>query len=464
MRPRAYRRAAAKKRLTDQWQKLPILRARRRCRTACRASSPKFAGFSRSRSDCSSDGARELQPAGIRAGRTPRRVDHIGNWAGRVGAWTSDILLLLFGLSSYWLIVLLARRIIANYRRITQTGGARVDEDAPKDRTWLAEAFAFVLVLLASDGIEALRMWSLKVQLPRAPGGVVGEAIARHVSHALGFTGATLFLLIALAIGLSLYFRFSWLSVCEKARRRHHDRDHRRADCAAKRGATASSARRRRRSAKARSCAARVKIEDHEPVDDRAAASRRPRNPSASRRKSRCRSSRTCRAIPRCRRSRLLDAAPEVKETISADTLEYTSRLIEKKLKDFGVEVSVVAAYPGPVVTRYEIEPATGVKGSQIVGLGEGSRALAVARVDSRRRDDSGQEFHGARIAEPAPPDGQALRDSRLRGLRERRLAADDGPRQGHRRQVRSAPISRRCRTCWSRARRARASRSASTR
>ena len=46
-----------------------------------------------------------------------------------------------------------------------------------------------------------------------------------------------------------------------------------------------------------------------------------------------------------------------------------TSRLIEKKLKDFGVEVRVVAASPGPVITRYEIEPATGVKGSQIVNL-----------------------------------------------------------------------------------------------
>lgn len=67
-----------------------------------------------------------------------------------------------------------------------------------------------------SDGIEALRMWSLKVQVPRAPGGVIGEAVAHGVSHALGFTGATLFLLIALAIGLSLYFNFSWLSVCEK--------------------------------------------------------------------------------------------------------------------------------------------------------------------------------------------------------------------------------------------------------
>jgi len=78
----------------------------------------------------------------------------------------------------------------------------------------------------------------------------------------------------------------------------------------------------------------------------------------------------------------LLDAAPEVKETISADTLEYTSRLIEKKLKDFGVEVNVVAAYPGPVVTRYEIEPATGVKGSQIVGLAKDlARSLSLVSI-----------------------------------------------------------------------------------
>ena len=146
------------------------------------------------------------------------QVDQIANWAGRVGAWTADILLLLFGLSAYWWVVLLVRQIIANYRRITNHEAADADEAPSKDRTWLAEAFAFVLVLAASDGLEALRMWSLKVQMPRqyASGGVVGEAVAHGVSHALGFTGATLFLLVALAIGLSLYFNFSWLSVCEK--------------------------------------------------------------------------------------------------------------------------------------------------------------------------------------------------------------------------------------------------------
>ena len=65
----------------------------------------------------------------------------------------------------------------------------------------------------------------------------------------------------------------------------------------------------------------------------------------------------------------LLDGAQLRHETVAPETLEMTSRMIEKKLKDFGVEVRVVLAQPGPVITRYEIEPATGVKGSQIVGL-----------------------------------------------------------------------------------------------
>jgi S-DNA-T family DNA segregation ATPase FtsK/SpoIIIE len=309
-------------------------------------------------------------------------VDHIGNWAGRVGAYTSDILLLVFGLSSYWLVVLLARRIVANYRRLIQhtTQPPAVDEEAPRDRTWLAEAFAFVLVLLASDGIEALRMWSLKVQLPRAPGGVVGDVVARHVSHALGFTGATLFFLIALAIGLSLYFRFSWLSVCEKLGdgilnaitgaqlRREAGRDRKLGEAAAV----------KREDKVVRS---REKSEDHEPVMIVPAAPAPARSERAEKEKQ----------VPLFKDLpgdstlpplALLDAPPKVQETIAADTLEYTSRLIEKKLKDFGVEVSVIAAYPGPVVTRYEIEPATGVKGSQIVGLGKDlARSLSLVSI-----------------------------------------------------------------------------------
>ena len=78
----------------------------------------------------------------------------------------------------------------------------------------------------------------------------------------------------------------------------------------------------------------------------------------------------------------LLDAVPEAKETISAEVMEFTSRLIERKLDEFGVEVKVIAAYPGPVVTRYEIEPAVGVKGSQIVNLSRDlSRSLGLVSM-----------------------------------------------------------------------------------
>src|SRR5690348_3950023 len=90
------------------------------------------------------------------------QVERIANWAGRVGAWTSDILLLLFGVSAYWWVALLARRIAANYRRLTHQ--VEAEEDKPRE-SWVADAFAFALVLLACDGIEALRMWSLRVPL-----------------------------------------------------------------------------------------------------------------------------------------------------------------------------------------------------------------------------------------------------------------------------------------------------------
>ncbi|MFZ9098908.1 MAG: DNA translocase FtsK, partial [Burkholderiaceae bacterium] len=78
----------------------------------------------------------------------------------------------------------------------------------------------------------------------------------------------------------------------------------------------------------------------------------------------------------------LLDKANTNAPTVSADTLEMTSRLIEKKLSDFGVEVKVVAAAPGPVITRYEIEPAVGIKGAQIVNLARDlARSLSLVSI-----------------------------------------------------------------------------------
>jgi S-DNA-T family DNA segregation ATPase FtsK/SpoIIIE len=85
---------------------------------------------------------------------------------------------------------------------------------------------------------------------------------------------------------------------------------------------------------------------------------------------------------PRCRPLHLLEPAPLQSSRVSPETLEYTSRLIERKLADFGVQVAVTAAYPGPVITRYEIEPAVGVKGAQILNLAKDlARSLSLVSV-----------------------------------------------------------------------------------
>ena len=77
-----------------------------------------------------------------------------------------------------------------------------------------------------------------------------------------------------------------------------------------------------------------------------------------------------------------LSAAPASTPSLSAEARDSTARLIESKLAEFGVSVKVVGACPGPVITRYELEPAVGVKGAQVVSLTKDlARALATPSV-----------------------------------------------------------------------------------
>ncbi len=132
----------------------------------------------------------------------------------------------------------------------------------------------------------------------------------------------------------------------------------------------------------------------------------------------------------------LLDPVPAHQETVSAETLEFTSRLIEKKLKDFGVEVKVVAAYPGPVITRYEIEPATGVKGSQIVNLAR-DLARSLSLVSIRVVETiPGKNYMGLELPNPKR---QTVRLSEILGSQVYNESASSltmALRQGHRRQA----------------------------
>src|SRR5438105_5850855 len=130
--------------------------------------------------------------------------DTIANRGGVVGAWLSDLLLYLFGLSAWWWVGGGVMLLVAGFRRIA-------DPDRVREHPPGLAAFGFALVLLSSAAIEAIRLWKLPAVLPLAPGGAFGDSIGDALSRAFGFYGATLLLLDPFAIGCSLLFRCSCL-------------------------------------------------------------------------------------------------------------------------------------------------------------------------------------------------------------------------------------------------------------
>jgi S-DNA-T family DNA segregation ATPase FtsK/SpoIIIE len=298
------------------------------------------------------------------------------NPGGTFGAWLADMLLYVFGFSAWWWVALLVQRVWLGYRGMTS------EEPAPglfdRRALWLA-LIGFGVLLLSSSALEFLRLYNLRAALPQAPGGMLGHALGTGLAHLLGFTGSTLFLLALIAAGFSLFSGLSWLRFIEwlgYALERGYLR-----------ALNAWQTRRDKRIGEQASIVRKAaveeekkRVEEHQPIhiempvlevkqsvrvkEEQQAPlfADMPDSP-----------------LPPLR---LLDQPAQEVDTISADTLEFTSRLIERKLKEFGVEVKVVAAYPGPVITRYEIDPATGVKGSQITNLVKDlARALSVVSI-----------------------------------------------------------------------------------
>ena len=299
------------------------------------------------------------------------------NPAGRGGAWLAELLLYVFGLSAWWWIVFLVALVWWGYRRLD---GLRTVDRRP---LYIALA-GFIILIVASCGLEALRFYSLKAQLPLVPGGMLGVEIGRLSVRYLGYTGATLTLLAALVLGWSVFSGMSWLSAVERLGAllelsyatlralidRWQDRRIGR-EVARERDAVVEDEKRRG--------------ENHEPIIIETPEAVAPRSLKAEKRIER---ERQVPLFPEAVVGGLLPplhllepAAPQT-DRVSPESLEYTSRLIERKLADFGVQARVLAAYPGPVITRYEIEPAVGVKGSQIVNLAKDlARALSMVSV-----------------------------------------------------------------------------------
>ena len=296
----------------------------------------------------------------------------VQNKGGVAGAWISDFLLGLFGLSAWWWVVLAGHGVSRLFVRVERS---RLFHR----RNILIALTGFLVLLVASSSLEALRLHSVKAALPNGAGGVVGLLLAAGIERALGFVGGTVILLATCAAALSVFSGLSWIQLAERVGlgvewvfvtlKTKFD---------AKRDREVGQQAVFAREEKVEEM--RKVIEDHPPIRIEPTVIEIPQSDRVKKEKQApLFSDLPDSPLPTIN---LLDPPDTVIERPSAETLEFTSRLIERKLMDFNVSVQVVAAYPGPVITRYEIEPAVGVKGSTVVNLARDlARALSVTSI-----------------------------------------------------------------------------------
>ena len=305
----------------------------------------------------------------------------VANWAGRFGAWLADGSYFMLGFSVWWCVAAGVRAWIASLARWMRGGEPVVGAASPAARRALFWG-GLALLMSASTALEWSHLYRLEALLPGHAGGVLGYIVGPASVKWLGFTGSGLLGIVVLVLGAALVFRFSWGHVAEVLGARIDALVRSRLA----RREVAKDVAVGRKAARERAVVVleeRTESEEHHPAPVQIIEPVLADVPQSAR-------------VVKERQKPLFTEMPDSKlplvdlldgpllrqETVAPETLEMTSRLIEKKLKDFGVEVRVVAAMPGPVITRYEIEPATGVKGSQIVGLAKDlARSLSLVSI-----------------------------------------------------------------------------------
>ncbi len=303
------------------------------------------------------------------------------NWVGALGAWGSDLAYALLGQSCWWVLIIGARSWLGGLalwlRRDTALSQAP-SFSYPTWRFWLGVA----LLLAASCTLEWTRLYRQEMTLAgQHAGGILGFTLGPLAMKWLGFNGSGVVAIGLLVAGMAMALKFSWLDVAERIGSLG-DRFRQRRDAQRE---VEKDIRMGEKAVKERKRPVREVRDDlpPEPVLPplviETPVVEVPQVVRTDKEKQTALFKEFDAKLPQID---LLDVSQVRMEMITAESLEMTSRMIEKKLKDFGVEVRVIAASPGPVITRYEIEPATGVKGSQIVNLAKDlARSLSLVSI-----------------------------------------------------------------------------------
>ncbi|MGB5406926.1 MAG: DNA translocase FtsK 4TM domain-containing protein [Thiogranum sp.] len=303
---------------------------------------------------------------------------HIHNFGGMVGAWFADVFLYLFGYLAYLFPLMVGFSGWLVFQGRTPSGG--IDLHVLSLR-WAG----FLLTVASGCGLATLHFLIAPGSLPLDAGGIFGNLVGQNLAALFSFMGATLFLLALFLTGVTLFTGLSWLNVMDWTGRltllalawlavRF----------ASFRAWFETQRIRRQREEKVAAKKEKRKVFKRkppriEPVIKKVEPSER---------------------VERERQVQLFDAPADTElpplsllsgvhghvEGYSESALEALSRLVEMKLLDFGIEVEVVAVQPGPVITRFELQPGVGVKVSQISNLAKdlarGLSAISVRVVE----------------------------------------------------------------------------------
>jgi S-DNA-T family DNA segregation ATPase FtsK/SpoIIIE len=298
------------------------------------------------------------------------------NAGGPAGAWLADVFFSLFGVMAFLFPLMLAYQTLCVFK------GKR---NLLRDPLLLAVRFiGLCLVMVAGTGLAFQHAGHWSTQLPFSAGGLFGISVADAVDTTFGVIGGSLLLAASFLFGLTIFVDLSWIRVTEltgklalnlgsflvrrianwrKQRREQHD--------------IAEVVQKRRESIKEHTKKQELRI------PPTIAALPKPQPPSARVEKEKQRLLFDLPVTGALPPISLLDAPNRSQgKGYSAESLEAMSRLLEFKLKDFGIIAEVTEVLPGPVVTRFEIQPAPGVKVSRITNLAKDlARSLAVISV-----------------------------------------------------------------------------------
>ena len=316
--------------------------------------------------------------------RSVPKSNDVANLGGLFGSYLSDVGYYLFGLSFWWWIAASCVFLYKNFRPMKK-------QENHKPYNHGVAALALFLLLVCSPIIEHFLFDNaLSESLPVGAGGLVGLLAGSGLAWLLGKSGSLLIMLVMLLLSISLLAQVSWLEVMAKSgshvgdlfgslMKKLSQYQNKKEDVSAEALETQNT---RRMVKEAKTITAT-------PVAPLAGSSSNRKTVAVS-----------VAPPPKIQTSLFDDTEPknngeyhkpninllrmpsEEPVAINPDELQQTAELIEAKLAEFGIGVQVVSATSGPVITRYEIEPAQGVKGSQIVALSKDlARSMSLQAV-----------------------------------------------------------------------------------